>query len=88
MPAGHCLLYLVRDLLCSVVTRDLHISVALHFSMALGVSQRNCFLGECWCEGARQLFLGDILSLKIWLWASYLLFPNCADQIAVILYSH
>lgn len=33
----------------------------------------------------RQLFLDDVLSLKIWLWASNVLLPKCADQITVIL---
>lgn len=60
------------------------ISFALHFGSTLEVFQRNSAFGERWHEGARQLFLGDILSLKIWLWPSNLLPPSCVDQIAVI----
>lgn len=78
-----------KDLPCSVLIRHLHfrvlLSFALHFSTELEVSPSNGFLGECRHEGVRQLSLGDILSLKIWIWASYLLLPNCADEITVIL---
>lgn len=77
-----------KDLLCLVLTRHLHFRVlfsfALHFSTELEVSPSNGLLGECRQEEERQLSFGDILSLKIWIWASYLLLPNCADEITVI----
>lgn len=53
--------------------------------MELEVSPSIGFLGECRHEGVRQISLGHILSLKIWIWASYLLLPNCANEITVIL---
>lgn len=77
------------DLLCSVLTRGLHFNVLLsfasHISVALEVYQRSSLSENHWCEGTKQLFLGDILSPKIWHWAPYLLLSNCTDQIRTLI---
>jgi hypothetical protein len=81
---GPALLVLSCRLALFCDDRGLHLEVLIsftcHVSMALKVSQRNGLFGKCCYEGARQPFLGDMLSLELWRWALYLLLPNCANE--------